>query len=605
MHKLVSVTTDATNSSLRLNGANDAVKNISAAGPFSDGGFNGRMTLGNNYTFNLPAKIDMAEVIFFNTKLSPADINKVESYLAIKYGFTLDQTTAQNYTASDGTTVTWDATANSAYKRDIIGLGRDDNATLYQKQSRNNTLADAVTLSLGNIMIDNAANTSTLPTDLSFLTSGHNGLGMTFSVPNAPQGLSQRLARVWKAQQTNFTNQVKISFESSMLPASVPVSSIRLLIDDDGDFSNATVVNTGVVNNGRLEFAGQDFDNFSKMYYTLAICAADMPVLSSNSAVCEGQTLLLNSTTTYTNGTYAWTGPNTFTNSASSFTINNAPATASGVYSLNVSVNTCTMPTATISVTVNPTPNANAGATQTITCTNTLVTLNSSSSTPNVSYTWNGPGTFTSSAQTPTTTTAGVYTVTVVSSGGCVNTSTTAVVVSQGVTAGFNANPTSGVAPLNVNFTNTGTGTSYQWFFGDNGTSTNSDPAHTYTSPGTYTVMQVSNDGVCSDTAYTIITVISATPPPMSVIIPNVFTPNGDGVNDVFTVNTAYVKDMSMTVFNRWGLKMHETSGNTATWDGKSNGGGDASEGTYFYVLKATGIDGESKEWKGTVNLYR
>lgn len=261
-HELVTATSDPTTSAVRINGMVNGMKTISAAGPFSDIGMSERISLGNNLMFNLPAQIDMAEIICYKTKLVPADINKVESYLAIKYGFTLDQTSAQNYVASDAT-ITWNGTANALYNKDIGGIGRDDNATLNQRQSRNNSLNDAVITSLGGIAIDNAANTGSFTNNLSFLTWGHNGLTLAFATSTAvPQGFSQRLNRAWKAEQTNFSQAVTIAFDLSMLPA-LPPTSMRLLVDDDGNFSNALAY-TGTVNAGRLEFTGQNFDNFSK-----------------------------------------------------------------------------------------------------------------------------------------------------------------------------------------------------------------------------------------------------------------------------------------------------------------------------------------------------
>jgi hypothetical protein len=71
----------------------------------------------------------IAEVIGYNTKHISGSNQQltVESYLAIKYGITLDQTVAKNYLNSSTTTI-WDATTNSTYKYDIAGIGRDDNS---------------------------------------------------------------------------------------------------------------------------------------------------------------------------------------------------------------------------------------------------------------------------------------------------------------------------------------------------------------------------------------------------------------------------------------------------------------------------------------------
>ena len=76
--------------------------------------------------------------------------------------------------------------------------------------------------------------------------------------------------------------------------------------------------------------------------------------------------------------------------------------------------------------------------------------------------------------------------------------------------------------------------------------------------------------------------------------IPNVFTPNGDGVNDVFKYGQAYGKDIHTVIYNRWGKKIKEFSGNEG-WDGK-----DSPAGVYYYTITL-----ENEVYKGTVTLIR
>lgn len=70
----------------------------------------------------------MGEFIHYNRTLSDAELLRVQSYLAIKYGVTLDQSAPRNYVASDSTTTPWNAATNGIYKHNITGIGRDDNA---------------------------------------------------------------------------------------------------------------------------------------------------------------------------------------------------------------------------------------------------------------------------------------------------------------------------------------------------------------------------------------------------------------------------------------------------------------------------------------------
>lgn len=80
----------------------------------------------------------MGEVIIFPTEIIGAARNKVESYLAIKYGITLDQTAAQNYTLSNAG-IAWDGSGVGLFKGNIAGIARDDTSTLNQSRSQSVT----------------------------------------------------------------------------------------------------------------------------------------------------------------------------------------------------------------------------------------------------------------------------------------------------------------------------------------------------------------------------------------------------------------------------------------------------------------------------------
>jgi len=81
--------------------------------------------------------------------------------------------------------------------------------------------------------------------------------------------------------------------------------------------------------------------------------------------------------------------------------------------------------------------------------------------------------------------------------------------------------------------------------------------------------------------------------------IPNIFTPNGDGINDLFEVQ-GIKNDFYLLIFNRWGMKIFESDGNW--WNGKATGENESPEGTYFYVLN---IPGRPGIYRGTVTLLR
>ena len=85
-----------------------------------------------------------------------------------------------------------------------------------------------------------------------------------------------------------------------------------------------------------------------------------------------------------------------------------------------------------------------------------------------------------------------------------------------------------------------------------------------------------------------------------TIIVPNTFTPNGDGINDELKINlngnTAVSYNIS--IFTRWGILMFNTNNVNISWDGRTTSGLKATEGTYFYVLDFNG-----KQYKGTITL--
>lgn len=304
--------------------------------------------------------------------------------------------------------------------------------------------------------------------------------------------------------------------------------------------------------------------------------------------------------------TYSWTTSNGAISGGSN---TNAPAvTAAGDYTLTVvdTQNGCSN-TATVNITSNVAypGGVSAGTNTVLPCNNTAITMTGSSFSPNISYTWAGPDGYTHSGQTATgVDTPGSYTLTVTDQvSGCQSTATV-LVSQQSVIAAFTPDQTSGLAPLPVSFTNSSTGGStYSWNFGDGNMATTFNTSNTFTNSGTYTVvLTVYNaSGTCSDTATAIIILDDE----LSLEIPNVFTPNDDNINDVFTIKSKGVKEISLQIFNRWGEKLYEFTGAKAAWDGMTGQGGLVPDATYFYFVKATGFSDKVIEKNGTVNLFR
>ena len=214
---------------------------------------NPRSTLtGDNYIgeratcCNAPLVGNIAEIIGYNqTTLSGTSKNQIDSYLAVKYGIVLDNAgggAAGDYRASNGTLI-WDASVNATYHTNVVGIGRDDNTELLQKQSH--TFDDTTRVYLSSLTSDNTGNAGSFSGNLQYLVLGDNAerLASLGSVEYpAGQGIYSRIEREWKITNTGFTNTFSIDITLDNV-GSVTVSDIRILIDDDGDFTNAALYN--------------------------------------------------------------------------------------------------------------------------------------------------------------------------------------------------------------------------------------------------------------------------------------------------------------------------------------------------------------------------
>lgn len=172
------------------------------------------------------------------------------------------------------------------------------------------------------------------------------------------------------------------------------------------------------------------------------------------------------------------------------------------------------------------------------------------------------------------------------------------------VLAQFTADSLSGSVPLTVQFTNGSQGAaSYTWNFGDGGTSTNTDPDHTFTTPGDYPVVLVaiSNQG-CSDTATLVITVDSCD---FHFYIPNTFTPNHDATNDAWKVFGTCVDQLRVYIYNRWGEEIYDFSGLPQDWGGETRNGEPVPGGVYVYLIDLLDYNGDEHRFTGMITLFR
>jgi gliding motility-associated-like protein len=194
---------------------------------------------------------------------------------------------------------------------------------------------------------------------------------------------------------------------------------------------------------------------------------------------------------------------------------------------------------------------------------------------------------------------------TVVSDSGCTDTLTrpASIQVFAPPQVSFNATPETVVDLFpHVEFTNLTTGNNlYAWDFGDGTASQEFSPYHDFTSYGVYQVLLVatSPEG-CMDSAWQRIEVEQGS----GLYIPNSFTPNQDGDNDVFRPVCYNMKSIYAEIFNRWGELIYKWNGTEGGWSGSTNGQL-APIDVYVYKLNATDINGRTKYYQGHVNLVR
>lgn len=178
-----------------------------------------------------------------------------------------------------------------------------------------------------------------------------------------------------------------------------------------------------------------------------------------------------------------------------------------------------------------------------------------------------------------------------------------------------------GSAPLEVTFSANASNTdgwtaNYEWrFYEDENTETPSliryeeNTTYTFQSAGTHRIYLYAYFIQGNDTiAYT-----SEDLQPITISIsesklemPNAFSPNGDGINDVYKAKAGYqsITEFHAYIFNRWGTKIYEWSDPAGGWDGTYKGH-NVKDGVYFCLVKAKGADGRNFNIKKDVNLLR
>lgn len=185
---------------------------------------------------------------------------------------------------------------------------------------------------------------------------------------------------------------------------------------------------------------------------------------------------------------------------------------------------------------------------------------------------------------------AGTYTATLTSQYGCDS------IVELTLSLYSTSAPVITVA--NVNELSTGNYSSYQWLFNDQPIPGAIAQTYTGTQNGNYRVTVMTPDG-CEVMSQPFRLLLNA-----NLYVPNMFTPNSDGKNDLLRVYGNGIAGGYLQIYNQWGQKIFETRDVSTGWDGRT-GGKAQPVGVYMYVVQVTLSDGTVLNKKGSVNLIR
>lgn len=353
---------------------------------------------------------------------------------------------------------------------------------------------------------------------------------------------------------------------------------------------------------------GNGCKDTSKNYTINNFKTPKVPGVLNNHPYCEGEVIQPITANGTGKGTYTWYDSDM--KIIYKGTVFTPYITKTDTLYIEETVNGCTSGMDTVIIKINPLPTGNAGMDKHIVCTSPTIKLDGTGSTGSpYQYKWEPSSGISSGGNTltPLVKDAGTYTLTVTNSlTGCLVTDTVVIIKDPVPVAILSANPTQGEAPLTVNFNNSSSGSNtYLWDFNDNSTSVEKDPVpHVFVNAGEYQVkLTTSDNGNCPSIASVTIKVYEK----LDYFIPNVFTPNGDGTNDIYKITSTGIEELQGEIYDRWGLKLFSWDQKNDGWDGRSPSGSAVPSGTYFYILKITPQNKENRPFskKGTLTLIR
>lgn len=246
-------------------------------------------------------------------------------------------------------------------------------------------------------------------------------------------------------------------------------------------------------------------------------------------------------------------------------------------------------------------------------CVGVPISFSSATSSTDVAYTWSvvpAKGlSFISNLHSPTLsltfTASTAYTVTlIVGNTNGSSSSNTILPVAKMPKASFNATLLDAGFPNQLVLTNYSSNfNSSEWHYSDvKGIDITTNTVKNYSAGGKYGVVLIAK-GLrgCDDTAHYSFWISDSS----GLTLPNIFSPNGDGVNDIYKPISRGIVKLNATVYNRYGAIVHSWDKVNGFWDGYTTSGLPCSMGEYFVVLEAFGFDGQKFKKKSMITLVR
>ncbi len=289
----------------------------------------------------------IAEVMAFDN--DPSD-GAIESYLALKYGITLGNTSSiVNYISPSGTVI-W--TGSSTYQNDIAGLGKESIYMLDQKVSSSvNTsygTSARVVMATDNDFTSSNQSARTSLSNGQYLIWGHNNLGVNSLTTD---GSFDRVARIWKVENTGVSSAVNFQIDLTGFPNP---SELSLILDDDANLSNGGTTVISLANSSGNLFSTSISFPIGTSYFTIGKCKP-ISVSVNSPVICAGSGGATITASPSPAGTYiySWTVPGGETNPGN---VNSFNATIQGTYTVEITnVGGCRA-SGSGNLTVNPKP---------------------------------------------------------------------------------------------------------------------------------------------------------------------------------------------------------------------------------------------------------